>query len=130
MSMVTGVDFTVIPVKDFEAAGKDPVALGVPAFWFNRTDGQKPTRSIEGFLFPDTYEFQPKGTAEDALKLIVLETRRLRLSKGTGLRSIRAGPDKLPLRRARARSEDCRSRRSTRSVGRSHRGPSSAAPPG
>ncbi|GAB1693062.1 endolytic transglycosylase MltG [Krasilnikovia sp. M28-CT-15] len=62
---------TNIPVKDFEEAAKDPVALGVPAFWFNRTDGQKPTRSIEGFLFPDTYEFQPKGTAEDALRLMV-----------------------------------------------------------
>ncbi|GAB1641661.1 endolytic transglycosylase MltG [Krasilnikovia sp. MM14-A1259] len=62
---------TNIPVKDFEAAGKDPVALGVPTFWFNRTDGQKVNRSIEGFLFPDTYEFQPKGTATDALKTMV-----------------------------------------------------------
>ncbi|BFU43773.1 endolytic transglycosylase MltG [Krasilnikovia sp. MM14-A1004] len=62
---------TNIPVKDFEEAAKDPVALGVPAFWFNRTDGQKPARSIEGFLFPDTYEFQPKGTAEQVLQTMV-----------------------------------------------------------
>ena len=44
-----------------QAAGKDPEALGVPDFWFNRTDGQKVTKSIEGFLFPDTYEFQPQA---------------------------------------------------------------------
>jgi UPF0755 protein len=62
---------TNIPVKDFERAAKDPVALGVPDFWFNRTDGQKKSTSIEGFLFPDTYEFQPKGTATDALRLMV-----------------------------------------------------------
>ena len=32
---------TGIPVADFEAAAKDPIALGVPDFWFNRTDGKK-----------------------------------------------------------------------------------------
>ncbi len=60
-----------LPVKDFEAAGKDPEALGVPDFWFNRRDDQKVTKSIEGFLFPDTYELDPKGTAADHLKLMV-----------------------------------------------------------
>jgi UPF0755 protein len=62
---------TNIPVKDFEAAAKDPEALGVPDFWFNRTDKQKVTRSVEGFLFPDTYELKPKGTAEDHLRVMV-----------------------------------------------------------
>jgi UPF0755 protein len=62
---------TGIPVKDFQAAAKDPEALGVPAFWFNRTDKQKVTKSIEGFLFPDTYEFKPKATAEDILRVMV-----------------------------------------------------------
>jgi UPF0755 protein len=62
---------TKLPVKDFEAAGKDPEALGVPAFWFNRSDEQKVNKSIEGFLFPDTYELNPKGTAADDLKLMV-----------------------------------------------------------
>ncbi len=60
-----------IPLKDFQTAGKDPVALGVPAFWFNRTDKQKVTRSIEGFLYPDTYEFPPTATAEDMLSTMV-----------------------------------------------------------
>jgi UPF0755 protein len=62
---------TGIPVAEFKAAGKDPEALGVPDFWFNRTDGQKVTRSIEGFLFPDTYEFQPNATATEILETMV-----------------------------------------------------------
>jgi len=60
-----------LPVKDFETAAKDPTALGVPAFWFNRTDKQKVTKSIEGFLFPDTYEFPPKASAEEMLTTMV-----------------------------------------------------------
>jgi peptidoglycan lytic transglycosylase G len=62
---------TTIPVKEFQAAAKDPAALGVPDFWFNRTDKQKVTKSIEGFLFPDTYEFPPKSTASDILTTMV-----------------------------------------------------------
>jgi UPF0755 protein len=62
---------TKLPVKDFETAAKNPEALGVPKFWFNRRDNQKVTKSIEGFLFPDTYELDPKGTAADDLKLMV-----------------------------------------------------------
>ncbi|MFG1609000.1 endolytic transglycosylase MltG [Actinoplanes sp. NPDC049265] len=62
---------TGVKVDDFKAAAKDPEALGVPAFWFNRTDKQKVTKSIEGFLFPDTYEFEPKATAEQMLSEMV-----------------------------------------------------------
>lgn len=62
---------TKIPVKEFEAAAKDPIALGVPDFWFKRSDGKKVTKSIEGFLFPDTYEFGPDSTAESILKTMV-----------------------------------------------------------
>jgi UPF0755 protein len=62
---------TKIPVKDFEAAAKDPIALGVPDWWFKRTDGKKVKPSIEGFLYPDTYEIPPKATAETILKLMV-----------------------------------------------------------
>ncbi len=60
-----------ISLKDFQTAGKDPEALGVPAFWFNRTDKQTVTKSIEGFLYPDTYEFPPTATAEDMLSTMV-----------------------------------------------------------
>ncbi|GLY96062.1 endolytic transglycosylase MltG [Actinoplanes sp. NBRC 103695] len=62
---------TGVPLADFKAAAKDPEALGVPDFWFNRTDKQKVTKSIEGFLFPDTYEFEPKATAEQMLTEMV-----------------------------------------------------------
>ncbi|HEY0000186.1 MAG TPA: endolytic transglycosylase MltG [Actinoplanes sp.] len=62
---------TKLPVADFKEAGKDPAAFDIPDFWFNRTDGQPRTVSIEGFLFPDTYEFDPKATAADHLKQMV-----------------------------------------------------------
>jgi UPF0755 protein len=62
---------TKIPVAQFEAAAKDPIALGVPAWWFNRTDGKRAPRSIEGFLFPDTYEIPPKATADGILREMV-----------------------------------------------------------
>lgn len=64
-------DKTKIPIAEFEAAAKDPEALGVPDFWFNRTDGQKVTKHIEGFLFPETYEIDPKAKAGDILRLMV-----------------------------------------------------------
>ncbi|MGW5559489.1 endolytic transglycosylase MltG [Micromonospora sp. NPDC003944] len=62
---------TKIPVKNFQAAAKDPEGLGVPDWWFTRGDGKKSVKSIEGFLFPDTYEIPPKSTAESILKLMV-----------------------------------------------------------
>ncbi|KAB1903890.1 endolytic transglycosylase MltG [Micromonospora sp. AMSO31t] len=62
---------TKIPVKDFQTAAKDPVKLGVPAFWFNRQDGKKGPKSIEGFLYPSTYEIPPKATAEQILSMMV-----------------------------------------------------------
>ncbi|MFC0509375.1 endolytic transglycosylase MltG [Micromonospora costi] len=62
---------TDIPVKEFETAAKDPLALGVPDWWFKRSDGKKVKPSIEGFLYPDTYEIPPKATAESILKLMV-----------------------------------------------------------
>ncbi|WP_434743687.1 endolytic transglycosylase MltG [Micromonospora sp. SH-82] len=62
---------TKIPVKEFEEAAKDPEALGVPEWWFKRSDGKKVDRSIEGFLFPDTYELPPKASAESILQTMV-----------------------------------------------------------
>ncbi|MCL7458447.1 endolytic transglycosylase MltG [Micromonospora sp. MSM11] len=62
---------TKIPVKDFEAAAKDPIARGVPDWWFKRTDKKKVAPSIEGFLYPDTYEIPPKATAESIIELMV-----------------------------------------------------------
>jgi UPF0755 protein len=71
---------TKIPVAEFKAAAEDPVKLGVPAFWFNRQDGKKGRKSIEGFLYPSTYEIPPKATAEQILSMMVDEF--LRVTKG------------------------------------------------
>ncbi|MDI1462312.1 endolytic transglycosylase MltG [Catellatospora sp. KI3] len=64
-----------IPVADFVAAAKDPKALGVPDWWFNRKDGKKSALgtkgAIDGFLFPATYEFPPNVTAKSALQIMV-----------------------------------------------------------
>jgi UPF0755 protein len=62
---------TKIPAKEFEAAAKDPIELGIPDWWFKRSDGKKVTPSIEGFLFPDTYEIDPKWTAKDIVRTMV-----------------------------------------------------------
>jgi UPF0755 protein len=62
---------TTIPAADFANAAKDPVKLGVPAAWFTRTDKKPVNKSIEGFLFPQTYEFDPGVTAEDILRQMV-----------------------------------------------------------
>jgi UPF0755 protein len=62
---------TGVPVADFTKAAKDPVKLGIPAEWFTRDDGQKSTKSVEGFLFPDTYEFKPGTTATAMLEEMI-----------------------------------------------------------
>lgn len=62
---------TGIPVAEFQAAAKDPVKLGVPDWWFVRQDGRKATKSVEGFLFPDTYELDPKPTADKVLRTMI-----------------------------------------------------------
>ncbi len=54
---------TGLPVADFEAAAADFRALGVP----------DPAPSIEGFIFPATYTFEPGVTARDALQRTVSE---------------------------------------------------------
>ncbi|GGK25379.1 hypothetical protein GCM10010124_17390 [Pilimelia terevasa] len=64
---------TGIPVAKFQAAGKDPKKLGVPDFWFTRTDKTKARPSLEGFLFPKTYEFPPNATAESILRAMVAQ---------------------------------------------------------
>jgi UPF0755 protein len=61
-----------LPEADFKTAAQDPVKLGVPPEWFKRKEsGKAESKSIEGFLFPDTYEFPKDVTAEGALKIMV-----------------------------------------------------------
>lgn len=59
-----------IPVEEFEEAEQEALEL-VPDWWFNRTDEQDAEDSIEGFLFPDTYDFPPDVTATVALETMV-----------------------------------------------------------
>jgi UPF0755 protein len=56
LAEVTGISF-----DEFKAAGADFASLGVPA----------DAPSVEGFLFPATYEFQPGQTPAEMLKAMV-----------------------------------------------------------
>jgi UPF0755 protein len=63
---------TGIPLADFQAAAADPAALGIGPQWYARTDGkQAAVSSIDGFLFPDTYEVDSSSTAHDILQRMV-----------------------------------------------------------
>jgi UPF0755 protein len=55
---------TEIPVADFEAAAADLASFGLPA----------DAVSLEGYLFPATYEFEPGLTAHDILQQLVNRT--------------------------------------------------------
>ncbi|UTX54781.1 endolytic transglycosylase MltG [Leucobacter aridicollis] len=50
-----------IPFEEFKAAAADPTAFGVPAEF----------PSIEGFLFPATYTFEPGDTAQTIIQKMV-----------------------------------------------------------
>jgi len=60
-----------LPVDDFKNAAKDPVALGVSPDWFVRQDGKPVEKSIEGFLYPATYDFDPGTDPTTMLKAMV-----------------------------------------------------------
>jgi UPF0755 protein len=63
---------TGLPLADFQAAIADPAAFGITPDWFARLDGKAAaTTSLEGFLFPDTYFYDPAATAADILKQMV-----------------------------------------------------------
>lgn len=55
---------TGIPLADFEAAAADPTVYGVPA--------EAP--SLEGYLFPARYNFEPDATAASILQTLVNRT--------------------------------------------------------
>jgi UPF0755 protein len=62
---------TNIPATEFANLAKDPVALGIPDFWFTRGDNKEVPKTIEGFLYPATYDFDPGATATTIMKKIV-----------------------------------------------------------
>lgn len=51
-----------LPVADYEKASSDSAALGLPA---------AANTNVEGYLFPATYEFAPKATAAEQLRMMV-----------------------------------------------------------
>jgi UPF0755 protein len=55
---------TGVPLADLEAASKDLASFGLPP--------EAP--SLEGYLFPATYTFEPGQTAHDVLQRLVTET--------------------------------------------------------
>lgn len=55
---------TELPVEDFTAAAKDLKSFGLPA----------KAPSLEGYLFPATYTFDPGANAHDVLQRLVTET--------------------------------------------------------
>ncbi|MCC3764305.1 endolytic transglycosylase MltG [Glycomyces sp. TRM65418] len=63
-------EHTGVPVADFEAAAADPEALGVDPLWFEGF-GDRQVKSVEGFLFPATYEFDDEMTAAQMLSEMI-----------------------------------------------------------
>jgi UPF0755 protein len=70
---------TGIPVAEFDAAAKDPAALGVPAW--ARTDASKPP-ILEGFLFPARYEVGKNDNAKTILTMMVAQSLKVMESDG------------------------------------------------
>ncbi|MCH7231803.1 endolytic transglycosylase MltG [Glycomyces sp. L485] len=65
-------EHTGVPVEEFEAAAQDPQALGLDPIWFEGF-GDRQVKSVEGFLFPATYEFDETMTAEQMLSAMIAE---------------------------------------------------------
>ena len=53
-----------IPIEELQAAAANPQALGLPA----------EATSVEGFLFPATYTFDPGATAAEVVQIMVAES--------------------------------------------------------
>lgn len=56
---------TGVPVEQLQAAAADPASIGLPAY----ANG-----SLEGFLFPATYDFEPGTTPQRMLQMMVART--------------------------------------------------------
>ncbi|GAA4764589.1 endolytic transglycosylase MltG [Microbacterium gilvum] len=62
-ALVSIAEVTDIPLEELQAAAADYSRFGVPA--------EAP--SIEGYLFPATYTFEPEATADDVIRTLVDE---------------------------------------------------------
>lgn len=77
-----------MPVTEFQKVAQqavaNPKAFGIPPEWLTRSDDKKPEISLEGFLFPSTYEFDPGFTAQTVIKAMINEF--MQAAESTGLR--------------------------------------------
>lgn len=78
-------DGTELPLKDLQAAAANPAGLGLPDYAQNRP---------EGFLFPATYDLEPKSSATDALRSMV--TRYNTAADGLDLQARAAAIGRTP----------------------------------
>ena len=62
-ALALAAEFSGLPLSDFQAAAQDLAALGIPP--------EAP--SIEGYLFPATYEVQPGQSAQQIVQMMVDE---------------------------------------------------------
>jgi peptidoglycan lytic transglycosylase G len=61
---------TGIAVAEFDKAA--PAAMKkIPDYWFTRDAGKPVIRSLEGFLFPDTYRFDESMTAQQIEEMMI-----------------------------------------------------------
>jgi UPF0755 protein len=60
-----------VPISQAQAAAKDVANLGLPEGYASATGG--PPVSAEGFLYPDTYDFDPGTTVASALQQMTSE---------------------------------------------------------
>ena len=60
-----------VSLEELEELDKRPTDFGIDESWFTRTDGKQAAKTLEGFLYPSTYEFDPGTTAVEALQTMV-----------------------------------------------------------
>lgn len=63
---------TGIAVEEFEKAAPEAMKK-IPDYWFKLSDDnpRKIIKSIEGFLFPETYRFSPEASAQEILETMI-----------------------------------------------------------
>jgi UPF0755 protein len=66
-------EVTLIPAADLDAALADPASIGLP----DQAGG-----NAEGWLYPSTYQIDPKATAADVLKQMTAQTVAVLQAKG------------------------------------------------
>jgi UPF0755 protein len=71
---------TGIPLADFQAAASDPAALGITPDWYTvpgKPSAAADRKSLEGFLFPDTYQYDASFTAKAILQVMVDQFKKV-----------------------------------------------------